>query len=67
MRCDVLAQGVVDAARELRVTVPLVVRMQGTNVDEGKKILKDSGLAIISAETMAEAAEKIVRAVRGKE
>ncbi|MBI2181003.1 MAG: ADP-forming succinate--CoA ligase subunit beta [Deltaproteobacteria bacterium] len=65
MRCDVLAQGVVDAARELRVTVPLVVRMQGTNVDEGKRILKESGLAIISAETMAEAAEKIVKAVRG--
>lgn len=66
MRCDVLAQGVVDAARELRVTVPLVVRMQGTNVDEGKRILKESGLAIISAETMAEAAEKIVKAVRSK-
>jgi succinyl-CoA synthetase beta subunit len=65
MRCDVLAQGVVDAARELRVAVPLVVRMQGTNVEEGKKILKDSGLAIISAETMAEAAEKIVKAVSG--
>ena len=67
MRCDVLAQGVVDAARELKVTVPLVVRMQGTSVDEGKKILKDSGLAIIAAETMAEAAVKIVKAVRGKE
>jgi succinyl-CoA synthetase beta subunit len=64
MRCDVLAQGVVDAARELNVTVPLVVRMQGTNVDIGRKILADSGLAIISAETMAEAAEKIVAAVR---
>jgi len=66
MRCDVLAQGVVDAARELKVTVPLVVRMQGTNVDIGKKILAESGLAIISAETMAEAAEKIVYAVQGK-
>ena len=65
MRCDVLAQGVVDAARELHVAVPLVVRMQGTNVDEGKRILKESGLAIISAETMAEAAEKVVKAVRG--
>jgi succinyl-CoA synthetase beta subunit len=62
MRCDVLAQGVVDAARELKVTVPLVVRMQGTNVDIGKKILAESGLTIISAETMAEAAEKIVKA-----
>jgi len=63
MRCDVLAQGVVEAARELNVNVPLVVRMQGTNVEIGRKILADSGLAIISAETMAEAAEKIVRAV----
>jgi succinyl-CoA synthetase beta subunit len=64
MRCDVLAQGVIDAARDLQVSLPLVVRMQGTNVDEGKKILAASGLAIISAETMAEAAEKIVAAVR---
>ena len=65
MRCDVLAQGVVDAARDLNVSLPLVVRMQGTNVDQGKKILADSGLPIISAETMAEAAEKIVAAVKG--
>ena len=64
MRCDVLAQGVVDAARELNVTVPLVVRMQGTNVDIGRKILAESGLSIIPAETMGEAAEKIVAAVR---
>ena len=64
MRCDVLAQGVVAAARDLNVSLPLVVRMQGTNVDQGKKILADSGLPIISAETMAEAAEKIVAAVR---
>ncbi len=65
MRCDVLAQGVVDAARELSIKVPLVVRMQGTNVDLGRKILAGSGLPIISAETMAEAAEKIVQAVKG--
>ncbi len=64
MRCDVLAQGVVGAARELKIGVPLVVRMQGTNVEIGKKILADSGLAIISAETMSEAAEKIVAAVK---
>lgn len=64
MRCDVLAQGVVDAARQLNITVPMVVRMQGTNVEIGKKILADSGLAIIPAETMAEAAEKIVAAVK---
>ena len=66
MRCDVLAQGVVEAARELGVSVPLVVRMQGTNVELGQKILAESGLAIIPAETMAEAAEKIVGAVQGK-
>ena len=64
MRCDVLAQGVVEAARELKIGVPLVVRMQGPNVEIGKKILADSGLAIISAETMSEAAEKIVAAVK---
>ena len=63
MRCDVLAQGVVEAARELNVGVPMVVRMQGTNVDIGKRILAESGLAIIPAETMAEAADKIVKAV----
>ena len=63
MRCDVLAQGIVDAAREMNIQVPLVVRMEGTNVTEGKKILADSGLAIIPAETMAQAAEKIVAAV----
>jgi succinyl-CoA synthetase beta subunit len=64
MRCDVLAQGVVEAARELNIAVPLVVRMQGTNVEIGRKILADSGMAIISAETMADAAEKIVKAVQ---
>jgi succinyl-CoA synthetase beta subunit len=64
MRCDVLAQGVVDAARQLSIQVPLVVRMQGTNVELGRKILADSGLPIISAETMAEGAEKIVQAVK---
>jgi succinyl-CoA synthetase beta subunit len=65
MRCDVLAEGVVDAARQSSIKIPLVVRMQGTNVESGRKILADSGLSIISAETMAEAAEKIVEAVRG--
>ena len=66
MRCDVIAQGVVEAAREIRIQVPLVVRLQGTNVALGKKILAESGLSIIPAETMAEAAEKIVKAVQGK-
>ncbi|HTM11188.1 MAG TPA: ADP-forming succinate--CoA ligase subunit beta [Verrucomicrobiae bacterium] len=63
MRCDVIAQGVVDAARELSVTVPLVVRLQGTNVDQGRKILADSGLAITPADTIGDAAEKIVKAI----
>jgi len=66
MRCDVLAQGVVEAARELKIAVPLVVRMQGNNVEIGRNILAESGLAINPAETMAEAAEKIVNAVRSK-
>lgn len=66
MRCEVIAQGVVEAAREMSVGVPLVVRLQGTNVELGKKILSNSGLSIIQAETMGEAAEKIVRAVQGK-
>jgi succinyl-CoA synthetase beta subunit len=66
MRCDIIAQGVVDAAREMSVKVPLVVRLQGTNVELGRKILSESGLAIIPAETMSEAAEKIVKAVQGK-
>jgi succinyl-CoA synthetase beta subunit len=64
MRCDVLAQGVVDAAQKLSHKVPLVVRMQGTNVEQGRKILADSGLTITIADTMAEAAEKIVDAVK---
>jgi succinyl-CoA synthetase beta subunit len=64
MRCDVIAQGVVEAAREMKVGVPLVVRLQGTNVELGRKILSESDLSIIPAETMAEAAEKIVEAVK---
>jgi succinyl-CoA synthetase beta subunit len=63
MRCDVIAEGVVEAARAVNVSVPLVVRLQGTNVDQGRKILSESGLAITPAETMGEAAEKIVQAV----
>ena len=64
MRCDTIADGVVAAARETHLTVPLVVRMKGTNEDIGKKILKDSGLPIITANSMAEAATKIVAAVK---
>ncbi|HEY9568802.1 MAG TPA: ADP-forming succinate--CoA ligase subunit beta [Thalassobaculum sp.] len=63
MRCDVIAEGVVAAAREVSLQVPLVVRLEGTNVELGKKILSESGLPIRSAEDLADAAEKIVQAV----
>jgi succinyl-CoA synthetase beta subunit len=66
MKCDVIAEGVVAAAREVKLTVPLVVRLEGTNVDLGKKILADSGLPIISGSNMADAAQKVVAAARGK-
>lgn len=62
MKCDVIAQGVVAAARDVQLTVPLVVRLEGTNVNLGKKILADSGLKIISADNMADAAQKAVSA-----
>jgi succinyl-CoA synthetase beta subunit len=65
MRCDVLAQGIVEGAREVKLNVPLVVRMEGTNVELGKKILADSGLPIISANNMADAAQQAVHAARG--
>jgi len=64
MRCDTIAAGVVAAAKEVHLSVPLVVRMKGTNEDLGKKILAESGLPIITADTMAEAATKIVAAVK---
>jgi succinyl-CoA synthetase beta subunit len=66
MKCDTIAAGVVAAAREVKLSVPLVVRMKGTNEDLGKKILKDSGLPIISADNMADAAKKVVAAVKNK-
>jgi succinyl-CoA synthetase beta subunit len=65
MKCDTIATGIVSAAREVKLSVPLVVRMKGTNEDLGKKILKDSGLPIISADNMAEAGKKVVAAVKG--
>ncbi len=63
MRCDVIAEGVVAAAREVSLHVPLVVRLEGTNVDLGRKILADSGLPIVSADDLGDAAEKVVKAV----
>lgn len=64
MRCDVIAEGVVAAAREVSLNVPLVVRLEGTNVELGKKILAESGLPIVSADDLGDAAEKIVKAVK---
>jgi succinyl-CoA synthetase beta subunit len=64
MRCDTIAQGVIEACKAVNLKVPLVVRMKGTNEDLGKKMLAESGLPIISADTMAEAATKIVDAVK---
>jgi succinyl-CoA synthetase beta subunit len=65
MKCDVIAEGVVAAAREVHLAVPLVVRLEGTNVDLGKQILAESGLPIISAGNMADAAQKVVAAAKG--
>jgi len=65
MRCDIIAEGIVAAAREMSIEAPLVVRLEGTNVELGKKILSDSGLAIIPADNLADAAEKIVAQVKG--
>jgi len=65
MKCDVIATGVIEAAKQVGVKVPLVVRLEGTNVDQGKKLLAESGLNIVSADGMADAAEKIVKAVNG--
>ena len=64
MRCDVIAEGIVSAAKEVALNVPLVVRLEGTNVELGKEILLKSGLPIISGNDLADAAEKVVKAVR---
>ena len=65
MRCDVIAEGLVNAAREVDLGVPLVVRLEGTNVEQGRQILADSGISVISATTMADAAEKVAAAAAG--
>ncbi len=67
MRCDVIAAGIIDAAREIGVNLPLVVRLQGTNVEQGRELLSKSDLSIIPADTIADAAQKIVEAVRAQE
>ena len=65
MRCDIIAEGIVEAVKDINLEKPLVVRLEGTNVDEGKKILENSGLDIIAAADLEEAAEKIVKVVEG--
>jgi len=64
MRCDVIAEGVIAAAKEVSLNVPLVVRLEGTNVELGKQIMADSGLPIIAADNLADAADKVVKAVK---
>jgi succinyl-CoA synthetase beta subunit len=66
MRCDVIAEGVIAAVREVGLKVPLVVRLEGTNVEQGRKILGESGLDVIAANDLDDAAQKIVKAVGGK-
>ena len=63
MQCDVLAQGVVEAAKQVKLSIPLVVRMEGTNVDKGKKILAESGIKVIAAADMADAARRVTQAI----
>jgi succinyl-CoA synthetase beta subunit len=65
MKCDIIAEGIIAAAKEVSLNVPLVVRLEGTNVEKGKEILAKSGLAITSADNLADAAQKVVKAVRG--
>ena len=64
MRCDIVAEGVVAAAKEVNLSVPLVVRLEGTNVEMGKEIMANSGLPIISGSDLGDAAQKVVKAVR---
>ena len=64
MRCDIIAEGIIAAAKETSLSIPLVARLSGTNADLGKKLLKESGLALIPADDLADAAEKIVTAVK---
>jgi succinyl-CoA synthetase beta subunit len=65
MRCDIIAEGIVAAVKEVGLKVPLVVRLEGTNVELGKDIIRKSGLNVIAADDLKDGAEKIVKAVRG--
>jgi len=63
MRCDIIAEGIITAVKDVGITIPVVVRLEGTNVDLGKKMLRESGLNIISAENLTDAAKQAVKAV----
>ncbi|MGR3388571.1 MAG: succinate--CoA ligase subunit beta, partial [Paracoccus sp. (in: a-proteobacteria)] len=65
MRCDIIAEGIVAAVKEVGLEVPLVVRLEGTNVEKGQEIIANSGLNVTSADDLSDAAEKIVKAVKG--
>jgi succinyl-CoA synthetase beta subunit len=65
MKCDIIAEGVVAAVKEVGLKVPLVVRLEGTNVDAGKTIIRESGLNVLPADDLDDAAQKIVKAVKG--
>jgi succinyl-CoA synthetase beta subunit len=66
MKCDIIAQGIINAVKTLKLSVPLVVRLEGTNVELGKRLLKESGLALIAADDLADAAQKAVKAANAK-
>ena len=66
MKCDIIAQGIINAVKAVKLPVPLVVRLEGTNVEAGKKLIADSGLAVIAADDLADAAQKVVKAAEGK-
>jgi len=66
MKCDVIAQGIINAAKTVKLSVPLIVRLEGTNVELGKKLIAESGLAVIAADNLADAAQKAVAAVQGR-
>ncbi|HTK84153.1 MAG TPA: succinate--CoA ligase subunit beta, partial [Patescibacteria group bacterium] len=64
MKCDIIAEGIVAAAKEVKLNVPLVVRLEGTNVEKGREILSQSGLTVINASNLADAAKKVVEATK---
>src|SRR5216110_489884 len=66
MKCDIIAQGIINAAKTVKLSVPLVVRLEGTNVEQGKQLLKESGLALIAADDLADAAQRVVKTAKGK-